>query len=233
MSELFIPSTVIPISDNVVMKEYISSKEHDLPSSNKGTRGYVFAYHQTTDNPNKWELVDQDNNHIVLVGRRWLMQRAVGGSLTETPGQHQWIINWFSVGEGGANSSDPINVLYTPDQQEDLIAPIKIENIYIPGYAYSDSGNKKTFIKHDGINAQMKYDHINSEVLALYHLQLDYQDCPYDLPNLGVNINELALYASPNDLPTNDQYVMFSRYCLPTKFKSFRDKYLFLWYIYF
>ena len=79
----------------------------------------------------------------------------------------------------------------------------------------------------------MKYDVINSEVVALFHLVLDFDDCPYSAPYLGVKLNELALYASPTEDPEEENFVMFSRYCFPTKFKSNDEKYIFLWYIYF
>lgn len=193
-------------------------------------RGYVYGIHETTDG--KKELF-HDHNHIVLTGRKWIMQRAVGGSLGATPGQHEWILNWFGCGEGGANSADPLNPLYTSDQQEDLIKPITILNNYSADFKYADDGKKKSLQKFNGINAQMKYDTINSEVVALFHIILDYADCPYELPYMGVKINELALYASPTGDASEDEFVMFSRYCFPTKYKSFKDKYTFLWYIYF
>lgn len=232
--ELFIPSNnkLITIHDNIFMKEKISQIEGELSEQDKGSmRGYVFAIHETKDG--KKELIDFNHNHIVICGRKWLMQRAVGSSMSETPNQHDWTISWFGVGQGGANSSDPLLPLYTPDQQEDLVAPMKIFNTYYTDYVYADEGRKKSFQQINGANAQMKYDNINSEVVALFHLPVEFNDCPYELPNLGASINELALYAAPNNDPTCDEFVMFSRYCLPTKHKSFNDKYTFLWYIYF
>lgn len=230
--DLFIPSNTISYNDNSIIRNEITNIENDLRAVEKTSiRGYVYTIHETRDG--KKEFLGLDHNHIVITGRKWLMQRAVGGSLADTPTQHEWIINWFGIGEGGANSSDPLNPLYTPDQQEDLIAPLTIQNNYYPEYHYSDEGRKKTFKRFDMKNAQMKYDVINSEVVALFHLVVDLNDCPYELPYLGVKINELALYASPTDESDETNFVMFSRYCMPTKFKSFNDRYTFLWYIYF
>lgn len=230
--DLFLPSHELSYNDNCLVREELYNIEKDLNAQDKTQmRGYVYTIHETRDG--KRELLGLDHNHIVLTGRRWLMQRAIGGSLADTPGQHEWIINWFGIGQGGANSSDPLNPLYTPDQQEDLVAPMIIQNNYYPDYKYCDDGKKKTFKKFDMKNAQMKYDVINSDVLALFHLVVDLNDCPYELPYLGVKINELALYASPTDDASEIEFVMFSRYCMPTKFKSFNDRYTFLWYIYF
>ena len=228
----FISSNALSIKENVTIKDEINRIEAELSKAQKtDMRGYVYAIHETKDGAK--EVLNLNHNHIVINGRKWLMQKAIGSSLPDTPGQHEWTINWFGLGEGGANSSDPLNPLYTPDQQEDLVAPIKIHNTYYTDYKYSDDGKKKTFKLFTGSNAQMKYDVINSEIVALFHLVVDYNDCPYELPNLGVKINELALYASPSKEPSCEDFVMFSRYCLPTKYKSFNDKYTFLWYIYF
>ena len=206
-------------------------EEQLKPLDKTQMRGYVYTIHETRDG--KKELLGLDHNHIVLSGRKWLMQRAIGASMADTPNQHEWIIYWFGVGEGGANSSDPLNPLYTPDQQEDLVAPLRIQNNYYPEFRYCDEGRKKTFKLFNNANAQMRYDNINSEVLALFHLVVDLNDCPYELPYLGVKINELALYVSPTNDSSETEFLMFSRYCMPTKFKSFNDRYIFLWYIYF
>ena len=194
-------------------------------------RGYVFGLHETLDG--KKEVIDFNPNHIVLSGRKWLMQRAIGSSMAETPLQSEYFINWFGVGSGGANSSDILTPLYTPDQQDALNKPIKIYSAYNEGYSYSSDGYRKTFQKFDGKNAQMRYDDINSEVVALFYLVLDFNDCPYQMPYLGVSINELALYTSPSENADEEDYIMFSRYCLPTKHKTNIDKFVFMWYIYF
>ena len=193
--------------------------------------GYVYCIHETK-NGHK-ELVSDDHNHIVLVGRKWLMQRAVGSSLDEN-NQCNWFINWFGLGCGGANTSDPLNPLYTPDNQLDLANPIKIHNNnYYEGYTYTNDEYKKTFKKYNNTNAQLKYDPTTNEVVALFHLIVEYKDCPYEAPKLGVTINEMALYASPTQNSNEENFVMFSRYCMPSKYKSYTDKYYFLWFIYF
>ena len=233
MSELFIPSSLVNEKDNSDFRNRIFNVERQLSNVDKTyIRGYVFGIHENTKTKHK-EIVDLNHNHVVINGRKFIMQRAVGASLNETPGQHTWFINWFGVGCGGANSSDLFTPLYTPDQQEDLVAPILIHNVDYEGYQYADNGFKKSLKQFDGKNAQMKYDVINSEVLALFHLVIDLNDCPYASPNLGVNINELALYAAPTNNSDETEFTMFSRFCFQTKPKSNADRYTFLWYIYF
>ena len=205
----------------------IQKIEHKLKDCEKtNMRGYVFGLHETLDG--KKELIDFNPNHIVLTGRKWLMQRAINASMDETPQQANYYINWFGIGSGGANSSDIMTPLYTPDQQESLNNPIKIYRSFQEGFKYSSDGYRKTFLKFDNKNAQMKYDNVNSEVVALFHLILDFNDCPYEMPSLGVLINELALYASPSENEDETNYIMFSRYCLPSKYKTNRDRYTFI-----
>lgn len=233
----FISSPLLDDNENIDLKNQILNIEDSLKAVEKTQmRGYVYGIHETKDGLK--EYLDLSHNHIVMNGRKWLMQRAVGGSMDSeiidnVNPPHSWIINWFGVGDGGANSSDPFKPLYTPDITEDLVSPIKIHNVYSEEFRYSYDGYKKTFRQFNGINAQMKYDDINSEVVALYHLVLDYDDCPYQLPNLGMKISELGLFISPSTNDSETNFILFSRYCMPTKYKSYNDKYTFLWYIYF
>ena len=222
-------------ADNSIYQD-IENAERDLALKDKTEmRGYVYGIHENRKTGIR-ESFRVNPNHIVINGRKWLMQRAVGGSIFgATPAEkpHNWTINWFGVGNGGANSADPFTPFYTPDQQEELISPLKIFSRYREDFKYTKDGFKKTFEKHDNLNAQMRVDVINSEVVALFHLILDYDDCPYNQPYQGVQISELALYASASEDPDEKNFTMFSRYCMPTKFKSSDDKYTFLWFIYF
>lgn len=237
MSDVFIPSELLNEHENSNLRAGIMDIECKLSAVEKTKmRGYVCGIYENRDG--RREVLDLDHNHIVLCGRKWLMQRAVGGSMSEeiiedVAPPHEWAIRWFGTGQGGANTSDAFSPFYTPDQQVDLIEPLKLFRTYKTDFKYADDGRKKTFEKYEHLNAQMKFDVINSEVVALFHLILDFDDCPYDAPYLGVKINELALYASPSEDPDEKNFVMFSRYCFPTKFKSIDEKYTFLWYIYF
>lgn len=237
MSDMFIPSELLDENENASLRDGITKVEKQLNAVEKTQmRGYVCGIYENRDG--RREVLDLDHNHIVLCGRKWLMQRAVGGSMKseiieDVAPPHEWSIKWFGVGQGGANSSDVFSPFYTPDQQTDLISRLTIFRTYKTDFKYADQGRKKTFEKYDGVNAQMKYDVINSEVVALFHLVIDFDDCPYPEPYLGVKLNELALYASPSEDPEEENFVMFSRYCFPTKFKSIDEKYTFLWYIYF
>ena len=239
MSDLFIPSNNLSdyynslLKDKLLSDNYKYKHNHTITTSdnqNDNMHGYVYCIHETKDG--KKELLDHDNNHIVLIGRKWLMQRAIGASIN-SDNQNDYFIRWFGIGNGGTNPSDPLNPLYTSDTKTDLSSPIKIYNSYSEGYNYSDNGFKKSFKKYNNINAQMKFDTTTNEVIALFHLVIDYNDCPYEAPKLGVSINELALYASPSEKSSEENFIMFSRYCMPTKYKSSVDKYTMLWYLYF
>lgn len=239
MSNLFIPSNNLSDYYNLLLKNKLLSDRYKYKheytyttsdNQHDNMSGYVYCIHETKDG--KKELINDNNNHIVLVGRKWLMQRAIGASIN-ADSQNDWFIQWFGIGNGGTNASDPLNPLYTSDTKTDLSSPIKIYNSYSNGYTYSDNGYKKTFKKYNGNNAQMKFDTTTNEVIALFHLVVDYNDCPYEAPKLGVSINELALYASPSENSSEENFIMFSRYCMPTKYKSNSDKLSFLWYLYF
>lgn len=234
MSDLFIPSRFISDEYNSIIHNSLRRNEEKIEAEDRNKmRGYVYGIHETKDG--KKELFYQSHNHIVINGRRWLMQRAVGSSLEETPNQHNYTICWFGLGEGGVSSTNPLNPLYTPDQTEELSSPIKIKgNNTSYDYTYDSTGYKKTFKKDEyGNNAQMSFSKVNSEVLALFTLIVDYDDCPYKVPNLGVKISEMGLYCAASEDPTEEDFVLFSRYCLPLKFKSYSDKLSFLWFIYF
>ena len=234
MSDLFIPCSFISNEYNSIIHDNLRKNEEIITVEDRHKmRGYVYGIHETKDG--KKELFYHSHNHIVINGRRWLMQRAVGSSLTETPNQHNYTICWFGLGEGGVSDSNPLNPLYTPDQTEDLAAPIKIKgNTTSYDYSYDNSGYKKTFKKDEnGNNAQMSFSKVNSEVLALFTLVLDYEDCPYKIPSSGAKISELGLYCASSENTDNNDFVLFSRYCLPLKIKTQKDKMTFLWFIYF
>ena len=234
MSDLFIPSSFILDEYNTIIHQDLRRKEEQIQLKDKtNMRGYVYAIHETKDG--KKELLNHNHNHIVLSGRKWLMQRAIGASIESNKNYHNYSICWFGLGAGGVASHDPLNPLYTPDQIEDLKLPIQIKGSDPDSsYVYDNSGYKKTFLKDEnGANAQMKYSSINSEVLALFHLVVDYNDCPYTAPNLGVKISEMGLYCAASENSSEDDFVLFSRYCLATKIKSQSDKLTFLWYVYF
>lgn len=234
MSDLFIPSRYISDEYNSIIHNSLRRNEENIQIEDRHSmRGYVYGIHETKDG--KKELFYHNHNHIVINGRRWLMQRAVGSSLEDCNNQENYSICWFGLGEGGVNSSNPLLPLYTPDQTEELSAPIKIKgNNQSSDYSYDINGYKKTFKKDEsGRNAQMSFSKVNSEVLALFTLIVDYDDCPYSVPNLGAKISEMGLYCAASENSSETDFVLFSRYCMPLKFKSYSDKLSLLWYVYF
>jgi hypothetical protein len=236
MSELFIPSSYLTPEENSMIKHQLLSYSREQTETLSETypylKGHVFTIKETRSGERT--ILDDDHNHIVLTGRRWLMQRALGADFDLNIRQSSWTLNWFGLGKGGAPSATPFTPLDTPDQATDLTSPIKIYNgATYTGFSYADDGYKKTYDKIGDVQAEMKFDMANAEVLMLFHLKVEFDDCPYSMPDLGCSISELGLYASPNALSTCSEFVMFSRYTRPTIYKTHDDKYTFLWYIYF
>jgi hypothetical protein len=66
----------------------IKDQKHEM-------KGHVFVLHETRGG--KREFLDDDHNHIVLTGRRWLMQRALGMDFSEDVRQSSWTLRWFGL----------------------------------------------------------------------------------------------------------------------------------------
>lgn len=228
MSKLFIPSKYCTEEENHAIKDQIHLSE------NNGMQGYVAVIHETKDG--KREILPPTHNHIVLTGRRWVMQSCMHQNFSQSVQQKDWRIYWFGVGNGGALAATPAIPLDTADTVTDLTSKIRIKPLSLGSSTsdkYSDDTYKKAFYSTTGEIAELSYSESRGEVMMLLQLQLNYDDCPYEDPNLSASINELGIYISPTNLTTVTDYCLFSRYCRPTIYKTNGDSYTFLWYIYF
>lgn len=226
--ELFIPSKYCTEKENRQIKDYLN-----LSRKNDGNmEGMVAVIHETKDG--KRELLPPTHNHIVLTGRRWVMQACMNQNFNETVQQKDWVMQWFGVGSGGTVAATPGIPLDTADITTDLSNPVNIRPTTPsdPGL-YNNDKLRKLLYTTTGNWVEMSYSEARGEVMMLAQLQLGYDDCPYASDELSVPINELALYASPSSLASETKFLLFSRYCRPTLYKTQGDSYLFLWYIYF
>lgn len=238
--KLFIPSEYCTKKENSLIRDHLNF--------NMGNRmeGMVSVLHMRKDGFR--EILPPTHNHIVCVGRRWVMQAVtnrpyVNPSTNETVvDQKDWTIEWFGVGDGGALASSPNVPLDTPDSQLGLGHIIDIKPETVPsGMSHMYTTNENTHrkrIKCSGTSPynsiiQMGYNESTSEVMMLVQLELGYDDCPYGTSQASVAINELGLYASPSVSTSGTSCVLFSRYTRPTIYKTSGDAYLFMWYIYF
>jgi hypothetical protein len=231
MSKLFIPSPYLTNKENDQIADRLDLNRKNNPGS---LQGEVAVLHETKDG--KRELLPPTSNHIVLCGRRWLMQAGMNQNYNSTIQQKDWTVYWFGVGSGGALDSAPAIPLDTADNTTDLLNPIIIQpTSNNTGGIYSSDGYKKNLYRADTDTnwVSMIYSETRGEVMMLAQLQLTYDDCPYTSANMAASINELGLYASASSAVTETNWVLFSRYCRPTIFKTSGDSYSFLWYVYF
>lgn len=237
-NKLFIPSKECTPDENGLIADHLNfNKRH-------GMEGMVAVLHKRKDGFR--EILPPTHNHIVMNGRKWVMQACMDQNYPEsTTSQKDYTLNWFGVGSGGTLTNSPNIPLDTADTVSGLTSILRIKPNTVESaneYLYSTSNNRKR-LKCYGPNdddpyktiVEMNYNTNNSEVMMLLQLELDYDDCPLTSENISVAINELGLYASPKPTETGHKSssVLFSRYCRPTIYKTAGDAYLFMWYIYF
>lgn len=232
--KLFIPSKYCTSEENAQIADHLDfNRRH-------GMEGMVSVLHMRKDGFR--EILPPTHNHIVLTGRRWVMQAVTKRAFSSSIDQKNWTIEWFGVGSGGALASSPNVPLDTSDTVTGLSKILDIKPTTIPTgkeHLYTTStGTHRKRIKCSNTSPydseiSMSYNSSTSEVMMLLNLELDYDDCPYDNTQASVSINELGLYAASTKETNSVSTLLFSRYTRPTIYKTSGDAYLFMWYIYF
>lgn len=232
----YVPNEYAHIVDNVMVSEKLDAgrKEHGTDFG-----GHVFTIHERRDT-GEVRLLDDDHNHIVHVGRRWLVQRATGLPINNPTGiadQSSWFISWFSCGSGGAAAATPFTPIAPVDADADLAAIRKLQGASNPNnYIYASSGDKKSIATSavtNIYNPTGSITGITTGIYALFTLVVDFEEYTATGMTPIALINELALYTSTSRTTAATTWNLFSRYTRPSLPKTENDKYTFLWYIYF
>jgi len=233
MTTQYVPNEYAHIIDNVMVSDKL---EADRKMHGTEVGGHVFTIHERRDT-GEVRLLEDDHNHIVYVGRRWLLQRATALPIKTPTGvtdQNTWFISWFSCGSGGAATATPFTPIAPTDANEELVTIQKIQGDTNPnGYTYADTGKKKSIATAAVSNIYNPTGTGTQGIYALFSLVFDFEE--YEGAANGANvtlINELALYAASSRTAATS-WCMFSRYTRPSLPKTSNDKYTFLWYIYF
>ncbi len=159
-------------------------------------------------------LVDTDN-HIVISGRHWLMQRMFGLPFSLETQQQEWLPRWFSVGSGGTALDTPFQPIWPTDNDIELFNPVVMNSA--GGERYTTTGVKKLI---DGISYE-------SSLTTKITMSLGYEDC------INQYINEAGLFISPSEDSTETDFVMFSHVTFPTIPKSNLVELLIEWFFIF
>lgn len=173
-----------------------------------GVGGHV----RITDQKNN-VIVDKDN-HIVITGRQWLMQRMFNMSTSATSDVYTWLPGWFAVGSGGTAKDSPFTPIWPADEDTDL---------YNPEYFTSDGPQYSVDKKHKIVDSI----EFPNELTAKLTMSLDYEDITDSY------INEAGMYVGKSTTYTNTDFVMFSHVTFPSFPKSQYQKLTIEWYFLF
>lgn len=155
-------------------------------------------------------LVDKDN-HIVLTGRQWLMQRMFNMSST-TPDSdvYSWLPGWFSVGSGGTAQDSPFTPIWPADEDTDL---------YNPETFTSDNAQYSVDKKHKIVDSI----EFPNELTTKLTMTLDYDDLT------DAYLNEAGMFVGKSTTYTNTDFILFSHVTFPSFPKSQYQKLTIEW----
>lgn len=192
--------------NSMVLYDSISCSEKFSGSVN--IKGHLNAY------KNGVKIID-DDNHIVITGRHYLMQRLFGLAYNLTVDQHLWTPKWFSVGSGGAAMDTPFQQMMPTDEDTGCYH----ENLFnaTGGARYTTNKSKKLIDSIEFVSA----------LSAKMTMTLAESDC------VNSYVNEAAFFVSPSENQNETLFSCFSHICFPTFPKGDMDSILFEWYLIF
>jgi len=159
-------------------------------------------------------VVDKDN-HIVVAGRHYLMQRLFGLPYSIEDQQQDWLPRWFAIGNGGASLDTPFQPIWPADEDTDVYSILNINPS--GGSRYTDDKQRKLIDSATW----------SSSLTAKLTMTLDYDDA------VDQFVNEAGLFASPSELSTETDFAMFSHVTFPTLPKSNLDRLVVEWFFIF
>ena len=156
-------------------------------------------------------IVDKDN-HIVITGRTWLMQKMFGMPMSQEDQSYTWAPGWFSVGSGGCSMDSPFIPIWPTDTDDNLFEPKPFGNT---GGQYS--ATNRYFKMVDSIS-------FPSNLTTKMIMTLDYKDLT------DTYINEAGMFIGETTTYNNDKFIMFSHVTFPTYYKSIYQKVSIEWF---
>jgi len=166
-------------------------------------------------NDNQKNLLVDTNNHIVISGRHWLMQRMFGMPYDIEDQKQEWSPSWFSVGDGGASIDTPFQPIWPTDDDVTLFNRLQFNATGGPRYTLD-----KYYKLVDGIS-------FVAALTAKVTMTVDYADCASHY------INEAGLFVAPSQAQDETNFGLFSHVTFPTIPKSDLVKLIIEWYFIF
>ena len=163
------------------------------------------------------KLLIEKNNHIVVIGRNWLMQRMFNLPYSLDNQKHTWLPRWFSVGNGGAANDAPFQPIWPTDNDIDVYNNIVFVDSAHSTSRYTINRTKKLI---DGVS-------FASALTAKLTMTISYEDC------VNEYINEAGLFVSPTESSTETNFTMFSHVTFPTIPKSNLTELVIEWFFIF
>jgi len=181
-------------------------------------QGKVTGYHikkQDDGTVTKEKFMDK-SNLVVYNGRLHCMHKYF-----DFPGSTiaSYKPYWFSAGSGGCTTDNPQNPLYPQDHDTELYS---IDVIDVANPLYADYGKKKP------LNPGVFF--ITDQIIAkIWTIHIDFAELVGDGT---VNLNELGMYLSPSQDPTESTFMLFSHVAFGTHPSTINDAYEFEWWVY-
>ena len=156
-------------------------------------------------------IVDKDN-HIVINGRSWLMQKMFGMPLSQDIETFNWVPGWFSMGSGGCAVDAPFIPIWPTDTDDNLFNP---ESFGRTGGQYCAADDRFKMI--DSVS-------FPNNLTAKLVMTLDYKDLT------DKYINEAGMFIGETTTYSNTNFLMFSHVTFPTYYKSIYQKVSIEWF---
>lgn len=188
-----------------ILKKNIKMWENKT-SIQESMKGKIILRNQDKD------IILQQDNHIVLCGRNYRMQRLCGIPYDINSDMETWVPRWFSLGNGGATSDSPFQPIWPADEDTDVYNHLKFVDTYSARYTvdcYKKLIDSVEYVSYTTVKFTMSID-------------------PEDVANQY--INEAGLFAAPSEASTTTDFVMISHSTFPSIPKSDFDSLILEWY---
>lgn len=193
----------------------------------------------------KGNLLAEEENLVVLIGREFLAQKLIGSSQGASIDYTQYKVDYFGIGSGGTTLGTIPDTVGPYDLDTNLSSPIQFTttsgdiNSSLNSYKYIDGGFLKK-IKSDGSVAITQEEHeVNTATEGLltvqrftsikFTLKIDISE-PSSKP---AKFNEAGLWAvkfDANGVPLS-QKVLFARFTTLDKYLDTNDGLIIEWHI--
>jgi len=204
------------IKDETLRKSFADKLQK--PNPELGLRGAVRINHIRKNADGSEEIVEtfEKSNLVVHNGRLWGFHKIFDYPASTIANYKPY---WWSCGEGGATTDNPMNPLYPLDHDVALYSPVVLDPTNV---TFADNGYKAPLAP--GTNF------ITENIIAIiYSVYIDFNQAT----GAGTtNLNELGLWLAPTQDPTETTFMLLSHVCMATRPKTTADAYEFEWWLY-